>query len=120
MATAPNWDGILDCFICDGFGHVEGRLWRDVDNVGLQASKFSARKFQTPISLTENQRQATANTHVASDSFDNATKIASVTAFVPRRLCRFRSETGKRPRPSVVTPFGSELKLNGVTLKSWE
>ena len=59
IATAPNWDGILDCFICDGFGHVEGSACqRDVDNVGLQASKFSAPKVADAHSVrTENQRQ---------------------------------------------------------------
>lgn len=34
--TAPGWNGIADCFICDGFGHEEGPvLIRDIDNVAL-------------------------------------------------------------------------------------
>ena len=41
-ATAPNWDGVVDCFICDGFGHVPGAACqRDIDNLGLQAVAFA-------------------------------------------------------------------------------
>lgn len=36
-----NWDGVLDCFICDGIGHVGGAACaRDLDNVGLQETPF--------------------------------------------------------------------------------
>ena len=42
-ATGPNWDGILNCFICDGHGHVEGSACaRDLDNLGLQETAFAA------------------------------------------------------------------------------
>ena len=42
-STGPNWDGVADCFICDGFGFVEGAACaRDIDNVGLQSVAFSA------------------------------------------------------------------------------
>ncbi len=42
-ATGENWNGVVDCFICDAFGHVEGAACaRDIDNVGLQESAFGA------------------------------------------------------------------------------
>ncbi|MFO1042928.1 MAG: PSD1 and planctomycete cytochrome C domain-containing protein [Planctomycetaceae bacterium] len=43
IAVAPGWDGILDTFICDGFGHLEGPASvRDLDNVGLLETPFAA------------------------------------------------------------------------------
>ncbi|WP_442507935.1 PSD1 and planctomycete cytochrome C domain-containing protein [Novipirellula sp. SH528] len=37
----PNWDGIVDTFICDGIGHVSGPApTRDIDNIGLQETAF--------------------------------------------------------------------------------
>ena len=42
-STGANWDGVADCFICDGFGFVEGSACaRDIDNVGLQSVAFNA------------------------------------------------------------------------------
>lgn len=41
MSVGPNWDGVADCFICDGFGHVTGAACsRDLDNLGLQSQRF--------------------------------------------------------------------------------
>ena len=41
--TGPNWDGVIDCFICDGIGHVAGAACaRDLDNLGLRATAFGA------------------------------------------------------------------------------
>jgi cytochrome c553 len=41
--TAPNWNGIVDCFICDAIGHVPGPASaRDIDNVGLRQTPFAA------------------------------------------------------------------------------
>jgi hypothetical protein len=41
--TGPNWDGVIDCFICDGIGHVAGAACaRDLDNLGLRESAFGA------------------------------------------------------------------------------
>ncbi|MCP4887844.1 MAG: DUF1553 domain-containing protein [Planctomycetaceae bacterium] len=41
MSVGPNWDGVADCFICDGFGHVTGAACsRDLDNLGLQTQPF--------------------------------------------------------------------------------
>lgn len=41
-ATGPNWDGVADCFICDGFGHVQGGACaRDIDNLGLLETAFA-------------------------------------------------------------------------------
>lgn len=40
---APNWDGVIDTFFCDGIGHVEGSApERDVDNIGLTETPFAA------------------------------------------------------------------------------
>ncbi|MCH2182500.1 MAG: PSD1 and planctomycete cytochrome C domain-containing protein [Mariniblastus sp.] len=40
-ATGPHWDGVVDCFICDAYGHVnQPACARDIDNVGLQAVAF--------------------------------------------------------------------------------
>ena len=55
--TAPEWNGIADCFICDGFGHKEGVvLSRDIDNVALTSLELlpSGRMFEVP-ELTENE-----------------------------------------------------------------
>ena len=39
--TGPGWDGVVDTFICDAFGHVPGPACaRDIDNVGLADSPF--------------------------------------------------------------------------------
>ncbi len=39
--TGPNWDGVVNCFICDAFGHVQGAACaRDLDNIGLQETAF--------------------------------------------------------------------------------
>lgn len=41
--TGPNWDGVINCFICDGFGHVAGAACaRELDNLGLRESAFGA------------------------------------------------------------------------------
>ena len=43
MAVGPSWDGVADCFICDGFGHVAGPACsRDLDNIGLTEQPFNA------------------------------------------------------------------------------
>ena len=47
--VGPNWNGIIDCFICDGAGHVEGAACaRDIDNIGLQPETFQA-PGSTPV-----------------------------------------------------------------------
>ena len=41
--AAPNWNGVVDCFICDAFGHIEGTASaRDIDNIGLSYTPFAA------------------------------------------------------------------------------
>ncbi len=41
--TGPNWDGVVNCFICDGIGHVAGAACgRDLDNLGLQETALGA------------------------------------------------------------------------------
>ena len=53
--TGPNWDGVADCFICDGFGHLPGAACgRDIDNIGLGESPFAL-----PGSHTAIRKQAT-------------------------------------------------------------
>lgn len=55
-AVGPAWDGVIDTFICDAFGHVSGPACaRELDNLGLQQSPFGApgsgpiqRNKQTP------------------------------------------------------------------------
>lgn len=43
IQTGPNWDGVVDCFICDGIGHVPGAACaRDLDNLGLQDTPFGS------------------------------------------------------------------------------
>lgn len=40
---SPNWDGVIDTFICDAIGHVPGKVCeRDLDNVGLGIQSFAA------------------------------------------------------------------------------
>lgn len=37
----PQWDGVIDTFICDGLGHVAGLApARDLDNIGLSVAPF--------------------------------------------------------------------------------
>ena len=55
--TAPEWNGIADCFICDGFGHKDGEvLSRDIDNVALTSLELlpSGRRLEIP-KLTVNE-----------------------------------------------------------------
>jgi mono/diheme cytochrome c family protein len=41
--TGANWDGVLNCFICDGIGHVAGPVSiRDLDNLGLCETAFAS------------------------------------------------------------------------------
>ena len=41
--TGTNWDGVINCFICDGFGHVSGTACaRELDNLGLRETEFGA------------------------------------------------------------------------------
>ncbi|MBA62869.1 MAG: hypothetical protein CMJ76_10945 [Planctomycetaceae bacterium] len=41
--TVPGWNGIANCFICDGFGHKEGPvLVRDIDNIALTTTPLNA------------------------------------------------------------------------------
>lgn len=48
---AANWDGILNTFICDAIGHVEGPApVRDLDNIGLTETPF-ARPGTAPVTV---------------------------------------------------------------------
>ncbi|MEM7475881.1 MAG: PSD1 and planctomycete cytochrome C domain-containing protein [Planctomycetota bacterium] len=54
------WDGVVDCFICDGFGHVSGPACsRDLDNLGLQEAAFHLPGTASiaPRKLTEEQKK---------------------------------------------------------------
>ena len=40
---APAWNGRVDCFICDAFGHIPGPASaRDIDNLGLMDTPFAS------------------------------------------------------------------------------
>jgi hypothetical protein len=49
VPVPSTWDGILDTFICDGFGHREGTvIARDLDNLALQTTPLP-RKGDQPL-----------------------------------------------------------------------
>lgn len=57
---SPNWDGVLDTFICDGFGHLDGATpIHDLDNIGLRETPFgppgvgSQAVFHPPVDAAE-------------------------------------------------------------------
>lgn len=48
----PQWDGVIDTFICDGLGHVPGPApARDLDNIGLATAPF-----EMPTAYAETSR----------------------------------------------------------------
>ena len=54
------WDGILDTFICDGFGHREGTvIARDLDNLGLQTLPLPRKGDAPPPRIVESQESKT-------------------------------------------------------------
>ena len=64
MAVGPDWDGIADCFICDGFGHIAGPACsRDLDNLGLAEHPFDApgsKKTQPRVITADSKKQLAA------------------------------------------------------------
>ena len=66
MAVAPAWDGTIDCFICDGFGHVAGPACsRDLDNLGLTEQPFNtpgSEPVQPRAITSEDKKQLAALT----------------------------------------------------------
>jgi hypothetical protein len=47
-----HWDGIIDTFICDGLGHVEGPApSRDLDNIGLSTVSFQDTNKSAPVAV---------------------------------------------------------------------
>ena len=39
----PNWDGVIDTFICDGLGHLPGKVCtHDLDNLGISTRAFGS------------------------------------------------------------------------------
>ena len=76
-STGTNWDGILDCFICDGFGFVEGAACsRDIDNVGLQETAFPAPGTQqvAPRRVGEEEQKLLMNLENQIDDLTNRRK----------------------------------------------
>ena len=75
----PQWDGVLDTFICDGFGHVAGPApARDLDNVGLLELPFAPPGSPAVVALP-----------VKPNSKESLQKLdAEVTALVKRRDAR--------------------------------
>ena len=62
-SVGPGWDGVADCFICDGFGHVSGAACsRDLDNIGMQEVPFNSpgSKSVQPKATTANGEQQLA------------------------------------------------------------
>jgi hypothetical protein len=52
IALPQNWDGIVDTFISDGFGQVDGKvLERDLDNLALVVNPFSPLDAKAPERL---------------------------------------------------------------------
>lgn len=42
LQLSPNWDGIIDTFICDAIGHIPGKVCeRDLDNIALSLQPFA-------------------------------------------------------------------------------
>ena len=65
-SVGPGWDGVADCFICDGFGHVAGPACsRDLDNVGLRETPFNApgsKPVQPKATTPDSEKQIAALT----------------------------------------------------------
>ena len=62
-SVGPGWDGVADCFICDGFGHIPGPACpRDLDNIGLQDEPFAHPGITTvkPKAVTADVREQLA------------------------------------------------------------
>lgn len=61
MAVGPGWDGVADCFICDGFGHIAGPACsRDIDNLGLTEQPFNtpgSKQVQSQPLTPEDKKQ---------------------------------------------------------------
>lgn len=49
LQLSPNWDGIIDTFICDAIGHISGKACeRDLDNIALSLQPFAPLDTITP------------------------------------------------------------------------
>ena len=77
----PNWDGIADCFICDGFGHVPGAACaRDLDNIGFQEQPFG--KIGTVV-RTDQLRTENVNREAIDAEIKKLTAMRTAKASVP-------------------------------------
>ncbi len=60
----PQWDGVVDTFICDGFGQQSGTVpTRDLDNIGLQRTAFpplDSFQMLEPLPLVDSSEQLAA------------------------------------------------------------
>lgn len=108
-AVGPGWDGVADCFICDGIGHVDGPACsRDLDNIGLQDEPFAA-----PGSKSVQPKTTTPKTT------PDATKQFAEFANEIKTLTRTRTETASAPAYPVAygvsegTPSNARVQLRG-------
>lgn len=60
LPVPATWDGIIDTFICDGFGHREGKvIARDLDNLGLQTIPLPRQGDAPPPRIAESPESKT-------------------------------------------------------------
>ena len=82
-SVGPRWDGVADCFICDGFGHVSGPACsRDLDNIGLQETPFNvpgSNPVQPKTTTPDSKQQLAALTQ----QIDQLNKQRKATAAEP-------------------------------------
>ena len=103
--TGPNWDGVLDVFICDAFGHVAGAACaRDLDNVGLQEIAFGAPGTGPVVARTANPL--------------TQKRVAKLDADIKARTDRRKSIASKASYPVAYgvaegKPVNARLQLRG-------
>ncbi|MDC0316997.1 PSD1 and planctomycete cytochrome C domain-containing protein [bacterium] len=105
MAVGPGWDGVADCFICDGFGHVAGPACsRDLDNLGL-----TEQAFNTPGSKQVQPRPITS---------EDKDQLAELTKQI-NTLTKQRQERTAKPASEVAygvseaEPVNARIQLRG-------
>ncbi len=84
--TAPNWNGIADCFICDAFGHISGKASaRDVDNIGLSYAPFAGIGSEEvkPREQTAEDKKRIAEINIEVESLTDQQEKLAQTPAVP-------------------------------------
>ena len=104
-SVGRGWDGIVNCFICDAYGHINGPACsRDLDNIGLQDEPFVAPGSRTvapkrPVPGAEKQKVAIAK------------EIESLTAQRQVRAAKPAYEVAYGV--SEATPVNARIQLRG-------